>query len=218
MTRRAGAEAHQLRLEVRSYPAPCLEMACDRDGHIATGLLCCISCGWVLCCVLLLAFNVAIPGLPIFRELLVTAISMTCFLCLACRLLTPTELDHAQFSSFSMPCKQVWSSMKYLATETDTPQFHLVQFEQHASSKKCVKTVLREVCLEVSPHAVAQPTCACCLDDFGPNDQVALLPCGHIFHEDCVMSWFLTRASSGACPMCRAQSMLHASGREVESV
>src|SRR6266498_200827 len=53
------------------------------------------------------------------------------------------------------------------------------------------------------PHGrFAQHTCPICLDDFESNvTQVRELPCGHIFHPECV-DVFL-RDSSSLCPMCK---------------
>lgn len=48
----------------------------------------------------------------------------------------------------------------------------------------------------------SQPTCAICLDDFEPGKTaIRELPCGHIFHPDCIDS-FLGNNSS-LCPMCK---------------
>ncbi|CAE7257210.1 Rnf103 [Symbiodinium sp. CCMP2456] len=53
---------------------------------------------------------------------------------------------------------------------------------------------------------VVVKTCLCCLDDFEESNQVAILPCGHIFHEACIKSWSLSLAeAAGSCPACRAQ-------------
>lgn len=60
---------------------------------------------------------------------------------------------------------------------------------------------------QIKVDAAAQQTCLCCLEDFTSNSQVALLLCGHVFHEECIARWFLSsqeRASS--CPTCRRQS------------
>jgi len=52
----------------------------------------------------------------------------------------------------------------------------------------------------------SQPTCAICIDDFEPGSStVRQLPCGHIFHPDCVDS-FLTNNSS-LCPLCKKSAL-----------
>lgn len=48
-------------------------------------------------------------------------------------------------------------------------------------------------------------SCVCCLSDFEAGDALAVLPCGHMFCEACVVSWsFSGRAASRHCPVCRA--------------
>ncbi|RDX60090.1 E3 ubiquitin-protein ligase RNF133, partial [Mucuna pruriens] len=43
-------------------------------------------------------------------------------------------------------------------------------------------------------------SCAICLEDFEPNEEVMLTPCNHMFHEDCIVPWL---TSKGQCPVCR---------------
>ncbi|KAL4942431.1 hypothetical protein BDV06DRAFT_192211 [Aspergillus oleicola] len=50
--------------------------------------------------------------------------------------------------------------------------------------------------------SLSQTTCAICLDDFVPaSSTVRELPCGHIFHPECI-DVCLTRSSS-LCPLCK---------------
>ncbi|XP_028794337.1 uncharacterized protein LOC114749947 isoform X2 [Neltuma alba] len=43
-------------------------------------------------------------------------------------------------------------------------------------------------------------SCAVCLEDFVPKQEVMVTPCKHMFHEDCIMPWL---RSQGQCPICR---------------
>lgn len=43
--------------------------------------------------------------------------------------------------------------------------------------------------------------CAICIEDFEESIIVRLLPCGHIFHPECIDPWFLTRQAR--CPLCK---------------
>eukprot|EP00210_Caulerpa_lentillifera_P001252 g1208.t1 len=43
-------------------------------------------------------------------------------------------------------------------------------------------------------------SCVVCHDQYKQNDTVVTLPCGHVFHEDCVMPWF---NDHNTCPVCR---------------
>mmetsp|Transcript_46315 Transcript_46315/g.108525 ORF Transcript_46315/g.108525 Transcript_46315/m.108525 type:complete len:256 (+) Transcript_46315:62-829(+) len=46
--------------------------------------------------------------------------------------------------------------------------------------------------------------CCCCYTDFEHDHVVAVLVCGHIFCETCIVSWSLSaRANAGTCPVCR---------------
>eukprot|EP00747_Dinoflagellata_sp_TGD_P179357 gnl/TRDRNA2_/TRDRNA2_30037_c0_seq2.p1 gnl/TRDRNA2_/TRDRNA2_30037_c0~~gnl/TRDRNA2_/TRDRNA2_30037_c0_seq2.p1 ORF type:complete len:212 (-),score=22.22 gnl/TRDRNA2_/TRDRNA2_30037_c0_seq2:69-704(-) len=48
-------------------------------------------------------------------------------------------------------------------------------------------------------------TCAICLSDFAPDDVVALLPCYHVYCEQCVIAWVSSGSShSHKCPSCRS--------------
>jgi hypothetical protein len=52
----------------------------------------------------------------------------------------------------------------------------------------------------------SQPTCPICLEDFeSGSTTIRELPCGHIFHPDCIDS-FLTNNSS-LCPMCKKTTL-----------
>ncbi|KAF8411084.1 hypothetical protein HHK36_003623 [Tetracentron sinense] len=43
-------------------------------------------------------------------------------------------------------------------------------------------------------------SCAICLDDFVPYQEVMVTPCNHMFHEDCIVPWL---TGNSRCPICR---------------
>ncbi|KAF9587754.1 hypothetical protein IFM89_004731 [Coptis chinensis] len=43
-------------------------------------------------------------------------------------------------------------------------------------------------------------TCAICLEDFVPKQEVLVTPCNHMFHNECIVPWV---KSNGQCPVCR---------------
>mmetsp|Transcript_861 Transcript_861/g.1167 ORF Transcript_861/g.1167 Transcript_861/m.1167 type:complete len:342 (+) Transcript_861:185-1210(+) len=49
-------------------------------------------------------------------------------------------------------------------------------------------------------------TCVICLEDFKHEEQIIVLPCGHGFHTQCIMTWF---ERSGSCPICKQQYNQH---------
>jgi hypothetical protein len=42
--------------------------------------------------------------------------------------------------------------------------------------------------------------CVICLDIFKKDEQISKLQCNHIYHTECIKSWFTNNLS---CPMCR---------------
>nr|XP_030145838.3 RING finger protein 122 [Taeniopygia guttata] len=41
--------------------------------------------------------------------------------------------------------------------------------------------------------------CAVCLEDFGLQEELGVLPCQHAFHRECLLKWLEVRC---VCPMC----------------
>ncbi|KAJ1549789.1 hypothetical protein HK405_002302, partial [Cladochytrium tenue] len=57
-------------------------------------------------------------------------------------------------------------------------------------------------------------TCAICVSDFEPGDQLRRLPCGHAFHAACIDAWLLgvsrpARWSTvhNTCPLCKRDAV-----------
>ncbi|KAF4651764.1 hypothetical protein FOL47_000186, partial [Perkinsus chesapeaki] len=50
-------------------------------------------------------------------------------------------------------------------------------------------------------------TCPICLAVYNPTDMVCELKCGHLFHEKCLVSWFLSSSASN-CPICRTNAVV----------
>lgn len=44
------------------------------------------------------------------------------------------------------------------------------------------------------------PTCAVCMEKMSIGKEGMFMPCGHIYHPDCLRPWF---ERSNKCPMCR---------------
>mgnify|MGYP001046784046 CR=1 FL=1 len=59
------------------------------------------------------------------------------------------------------------------------------------------------------------PSCAICIGDFAPGDELRRLPCQHDFHTDCVDKWLAVNAT---CPLCRASIRAQpAQGAEIDA-
>ena len=44
--------------------------------------------------------------------------------------------------------------------------------------------------------------CVICLEDFAINDKIINLECSHLFHNDCILKWFVYKSK---CPLCKKQ-------------
>ena len=53
--------------------------------------------------------------------------------------------------------------------------------------------------------------CPICMEEWSPEDEVVFLPCQHLLHKECLLSWARTcarghhgRAAIATCPLCKA--------------
>lgn len=64
--------------------------------------------------------------------------------------------------------------------------------------------------LAAPPTALLKPAaddvCAVCLDALCPGAAVRQLPCAHVFHDACALSWLV---KANACPVCRRPPLEH---------
>ena len=44
--------------------------------------------------------------------------------------------------------------------------------------------------------------CIICMEEFNEGEKVKLLPCGHIFHPNCIKEWLMKQKS---CPFCKSE-------------
>lgn len=68
--------------------------------------------------------------------------------------------------------------------------------------------------LELDPKQLAraqEEQCAVCIEDFGAEQELSLLACGHLFHRPCISHWFqFTTGAVRRCPVCKEDALLHA--------
>ena len=72
------------------------------------------------------------------------------------------------------------------------------------TSKKVLETLERtqvdEDYLKKIRDSGVEHSCSVCKDEFEISQNVLLLPCKHIFHDECIQPWLKDRNS---CPTCR---------------
>jgi hypothetical protein len=72
-----------------------------------------------------------------------------------------------------------------------------VRFDEESATHFCKQYICSQTHPQVSDHA---QQCSVCLEDI--EHGVAMKHCGHVFHQDCLSSWF-SQSSRLVCPMCR---------------
>mmetsp|Transcript_54142 Transcript_54142/g.127245 ORF Transcript_54142/g.127245 Transcript_54142/m.127245 type:complete len:204 (-) Transcript_54142:101-712(-) len=100
--------------------------------------------------------------------------------------------------------KCIWASQTFegIGADHDHPELQCVCVKAVEDSAEWV--VSKRPSKSRASCAHSAKTCTCCLEDFVPDSHVAILPCGHVFHEECIATWSLSlSASSCLCPTCR---------------
>jgi len=60
-------------------------------------------------------------------------------------------------------------------------------------------------------------TCVICLSDIDVGEECRVTQCGHAFHADCVLSWWMYRPRrSLRCPMCRTRQKKQAKDKQLQ--
>jgi hypothetical protein len=55
-------------------------------------------------------------------------------------------------------------------------------------------------CKKNKDGTLEKPTCPVCLVDYEIGDKAKFVPCGHIFHPECLDPWL---KKNNTCPVCR---------------
>jgi hypothetical protein len=55
-------------------------------------------------------------------------------------------------------------------------------------------------CKKTAEGKIENPNCAVCCNDIKLGDKAQLIPCGHMFHPECIKPWFMQH---NTCPICR---------------
>ena len=82
----------------------------------------------------------------------------------------------------------------------------LLQLEENVGNvnKGMSKDKIKEIPLKPYHKALFEDNCQCiiCMESFSENELVKQLPCGHIFHGDCIDHWLSQQKN---CPFCKAE-------------
>ncbi|KAI3918248.1 hypothetical protein MKX01_041568 [Papaver californicum] len=64
------------------------------------------------------------------------------------------------------------------------------------ASSSFIQGLKREFCFASTTNIA----CCICLEESKAEEKISRMPCGHMFHADCIVSWL---EQSNSCPMCR---------------
>ena len=81
----------------------------------------------------------------------------------------------------------------------------LNKHKQHPISEENIKKLKKfklneKYCKKENNNKIEKPNCCICLEEIEIGKDTLLLPCGHMFHENCCMNWLY---KSNTCPVCR---------------
>ena len=73
---------------------------------------------------------------------------------------------------------------------------------------KAIETLQQRFTVPSADLVQQNPLCGICWNDYEEKDLPVKLPCGHVFGEECVMTWARGTTPTGrhnGCPSCRAE-------------
>mmetsp|Transcript_42888 Transcript_42888/g.79996 ORF Transcript_42888/g.79996 Transcript_42888/m.79996 type:complete len:189 (+) Transcript_42888:77-643(+) len=111
--------------------------------------------------------------------------------------------------------RRLWASCKFENLKSSRTPFQCfsVRRDQSCAAVK-VKAVTpvdgKNALLSGLAWMQDDDACPCCLEAFEGQSQVAVLPCGHVFHETCIAAWSVVDGKNAdSCPSCRAKFDSH---------
>ena len=102
------------------------------------------------------------------------------------------DLEALGIKRLNVPQEILDKMPQYVYTSKDAPATPATPAAKDAAPKKVVQ--------------YSQPTCPICLDDFVSGETtIRELPCGHIFHPECIDPFL--KSSSSLCPVCKRSAL-----------
>ena len=69
-------------------------------------------------------------------------------------------------------------------------------------NKLCSKKKDKDIDEYIVDKKIFGYECLICLDEFNHGQRVTMIKCGHIYHKNCLDTWFLKKQT---CPLCDEQ-------------
>ncbi len=96
---------------------------------------------------------------------------------------------------------------KKLFTEEQVMEFAVAEYGTRCHEcKPGASEPLKDLKSKKSKALHCNSTCSICLEDFELKEELRVLPCGHLFHTECIVPWLTTRAAN--CPLCKEEFVI----------
>ena len=106
------------------------------------------------------------------------------------------------FSSFSTNDNDYFEEIQNMVNNNQ--QYALENGSEPVKDKTLSKLkkfkLTSKYCKKDKNGKIELPNCCICLSEIMKGKETILLPCGHMFHSKCCLSWLKT---NNTCPMCR---------------
>mmetsp|Transcript_41045 Transcript_41045/g.76338 ORF Transcript_41045/g.76338 Transcript_41045/m.76338 type:complete len:193 (-) Transcript_41045:38-616(-) len=137
--------------------------------------------------------------------LVISGLSITSYYCRSVSLCSSNALTPQLDPGLEGQKIFFWAQCEFGCLKSGMPPLQCFQLRRGQGTSAFVETLplpgapqMPAPCLA---PAVENESCVCCLAPFVEDCQVAILPCGHIFHERCIAAWSLCEANT--CPACK---------------
>mmetsp|Transcript_8367 Transcript_8367/g.5973 ORF Transcript_8367/g.5973 Transcript_8367/m.5973 type:complete len:85 (-) Transcript_8367:103-357(-) len=72
--------------------------------------------------------------------------------------------------------------------------------KKESVAKLPIVKIEQKHCKKTGASQFEPPSCTVCCDSIQMGKKGMFMPCGHVYHPDCLLPWFET---NNTCPVCR---------------
>eukprot|EP00439_Symbiodinium_sp_Y106_P081483 s217_g20.t1 len=135
-----------------------------------------------------------------FELMILVVISFFVLAAISCVYKDPRALSAVDPMEAKSDGKVLWAACTYEMLESRL-EFRYFWAKAHQHSDQWARS---PPVIMPAVQVVQSKTCLCCLEELQPRSQVVVLPCGHVYHQECIASWsFSSSAGAASCPSCR---------------
>ena len=107
----------------------------------------------------------------------------------------------SQFINSAIFPRQLQGMFNHLPMNTQAVHMDDVRVTLQDSDLESIKTIKFS---EIDDPKIDEKKCSICMTKFADDDDISILKCNHIFHEDCIKEWL--KDYNYKCPVCRCET------------